>query len=104
MRLKYENVTQFYSTHFNPMFHFYTPPKTSENKRFSPVFREGGGGTEMGHWAKNKCVNSTSTNLILAHNLCKYTLANFIRNLTYNLKFGATYNQPHSTNTLKFEL
>ena len=43
MRLKYENVTQFYSTHFNPMFHFYTPPKTSENKRFSPVFREGGG-------------------------------------------------------------
>ena len=44
MRLKYENVTQFYSTHFNPMFHFYTPPKSSENKRCSPVLREGGGG------------------------------------------------------------
>ena len=25
---------------FQPMFHFYTPLKTSENRRFSDVFRE----------------------------------------------------------------
>ena len=26
-------------TYFQPMFHFYTPLKTSENRRFSVVFR-----------------------------------------------------------------
>ena len=61
MRLKYENVTQFYSTHFNPMFHFYTPPPPPpKNIRKQEVFSrfQGRGGTEMGHWVKNKCVNS----------------------------------------------
>ena len=51
----------------------------------------------MKHWA------NISTTLILAYNLFKYTPANFAINFPYSLKFGATYNQPCSTNVLKFE-
>ena len=29
----------FFFTHFNSTFHFYTPLKTSENQRFSDIFR-----------------------------------------------------------------
>ena len=39
-------------THFNPMFHFCTPLKTSENLSFS-------GGIEIDHWTKmgfNTCI------------------------------------------------
>ena len=40
---KYKNTCKFSLTHFQPMFHFYAPVKTSENLMFS-------GGVEVEHW------------------------------------------------------
>ena len=55
MRLKYENVTQFYSPHFNPMFHFYTPPPPEEV--FSRFQGKGGGAQK---WDIGLKINATT--------------------------------------------
>ena len=47
------NVQMITLTHFQPTFHFYTPWKTSENWRFSDVFK----GYRSGTLVKNRLTN-----------------------------------------------